>query len=137
MRATGAMAAAGVRGIHPEEFLPRVLPAGWRRFTMTGGEIVDSGAAFASAEGIVVIVSAGIELDGRRWLHVSCSGAKRLPSWDDLRAVKDIFIGRDREAYQVLPKAEKHVNIMPHCLHLWCCLDGAVLPDFTRGSAEI
>lgn len=33
--------------------------------------------------------------------------------------------------------AGKHVNKHPYCLHLWSCLDGPVLPDFTRGSDGI
>lgn len=27
----------------------------------------------------------------------------------------------------------RHVNKHPYCLHLWRCLDGDVVPDFTRG----
>lgn len=42
-----------------------------------------------------------------------------LPSWEDLRRVKDIFIGREVEAYQVLPKESEYVNVHPFCLHLW------------------
>lgn len=40
-------------------------------------------------------------------------------------------------ALQVLPPRAKHVNIHPFCLHLWCCLDGDVTPDFTQGSGSL
>jgi hypothetical protein len=77
-----------------------------------------------------VICSAQLERDNRRWMHVSCSRPNRLPSWEELRLVKDTFIGRDRKALQVLPPQAEYVNIHPHVLHLWSCLDGDGLPDF-------
>ena len=64
-----------------------------------------------------------------RWLHVSVSRRNKLPSWDDLRLVKDTFLP-DWTAYQILPPKEEHVNIHPYCLHLWVCLDRQVTPDF-------
>jgi len=114
------------------EFLPQVLPADVREVERAG-----DGAYYRTLGGLGVIASGDIELDGKRWLHVSVSRAHRLPSWEDLRAVKDLFIGRERTAYQVLPRAEKYVNINPHVLHMWCCLDGDPLPDFTRGGSTI
>lgn len=116
-------------GIEP--FLPAVLPAGWA----LADRALD-GAAYRG-QGMVVIVSGAFEQDGRRWLHVSFSRAHKLPSYDDQALVKATFIGPDRYAYTVLPPASKHVNKHPYCLHLWSCLDGPVLPDFTRGSDGI
>lgn len=81
---------------------------------------------------VTVIVSGSTEADGRRWLHVSVSRPSRLPSWEDLREVKDTFIGRDRKAIQVLPPASEYVNIHPHVLHLWACVDDDGLPDFRK-----
>lgn len=83
-------------------------------------------------DSLSVIVSGSTEADGRRWAHVSLSRPSRLPSWDDVREVKDAFIGRDRKAIQVLPPEAEYVNIHPHVLHLWCCLDGDGLPDFRK-----
>jgi len=84
------------------------------------------------ADKVTVIVSGSTEADGRRWLHVSVSRPSRLPTWDDLREVKDTFIGRDRKAIQVLPPAAEYVNIHPNVLHLWACLDDDGLPDFRK-----
>ena len=84
-----------------------------------------------------VIASGSRELDGKRWLHVSVSRPAKLPSWEDLKEVKDLFVGRDKVAYQVVAMASKHVNIHATCLHLWHCLDGDPLPDFTRGGRSI
>lgn len=111
------------------DFLPRVLPAGWRQF-----DAADDGARYVCSDGRFVIISAATEADGKRWLHVSCSRASRLPSWEDLADVKAIFVGAERYAYQVLPPRSRHVNINPHVLHLWSCLDadkGAALPEFS------
>jgi hypothetical protein len=80
-----------------------------------------------------VIVSESIERDGRVWLHVSMSRPTRLPTWSDMRRVKDAFIGKERKAIQVFPPDSEYVNQHPYCLHLFCCLDGDVLPDFRRG----
>jgi hypothetical protein len=82
---------------------------------------------------MTVIFSGMVEADGKRWLHVSCAHGNRLPSWDDLKLVKETFIGRDRKAVQVFPSQEEYVNVNPYCLHLWHCLDGDGLPDFTSG----
>lgn len=95
------------------------------------------GAGFRHRDGLVVIVSGQTELDGRVWLHVSCSRRDRVPTWSELRMVKDLFIGRQNLAIQVLPPESRHVNIHPFCLHLWHCLDGDHLPDFTRGTGSI
>lgn len=117
--------------------LPRVLSSQWRRI-----EVREDGASYmyqrpGVGHPLSVIVSGAVELDGKRWLHVSCAYASRLPSWEDLRMVKDLFIGPDRAAYQVLPPTAKHVNIHSYCLHLWSCVDGDPLPDFTQGGDSI
>jgi hypothetical protein len=82
---------------------------------------------------LAVICSAREEADGKRWMHVSCSRPSRMPDWEDLRLVKDTFIGRDRKAIQVLPAQSEYVNLHPYCLHLWSCMDGDTLPDFRVG----
>lgn len=84
-----------------------------------------------------VICSAAVYRDGKRWMHVSCSCPSKLPTWDDLKLVKDTFIGPDRVAIQVLPRAAEHVTIHPHVLHLWSCLDGDPCPDFRDAGGGI
>ena len=83
-------------------------------------------------DGMTVI--AGKEChDGKWWLHVSCANteSERLPTWDDLKEVKNIFIGRFKKAIQILPDEKKYVNQNPYCLHLFhYAKDG--LPDFTH-----
>lgn len=77
------------------------------------------------------------EHDGSEWLHVSFARPDRLPSWNDLKEVKDLFIGRNTTAIQVFPRADKYVNKHPYCLHLFSCLKEDVLPDFTDGKGNI
>jgi len=75
--------------------------------------------------------------DGKVWMHVSLSYPNRLPTYEDMVVVKREFIGDDRVAYQVFPDKEKHINHHPYCLHLWCCLEGPILPDFSFGGLTI
>jgi len=118
--------------LEPDTFLPRVLPAGLRLLQRG-----DDGASYEAIDGLRVIVSAATEQDGRRWLHLSASRAGKLPTWEDLKWVKRVFVGPNRQAIQVLPRDKDYVNLHPHVLHLWACLDGDVLPDFTQGTGSL
>ena len=82
------------------------------------------------ADTLLVIWSGRKEADGRRWVHVSMSRPSRLPSWGDVREVKDAFIGRERRALQILPPQSQYVNLHKYVLHLWHCVDDDGLPDF-------
>lgn len=81
---------------------------------------------------LFVGVSVAYEADEKRWFHLSVSHKKRMPTHDELCEAKNYFIGIDRYAVQVYPPAHRHVNIHPHCLHLFSCLDGHPLPEFSR-----
>jgi hypothetical protein len=82
---------------------------------------------------LTVLISGQVESDGKRWLHVSCARSNRLPSWEDLKLVKETFIGKDKKAIQILPSESEYVNCNPYCLHLWHCVGEDGLPDFTVG----
>ncbi len=82
---------------------------------------------------MTLIESVAIEDDGLVWHHVSIARRDRTPTWEELAAAKDVFMGNDVEAYVVFPVAAEYVNAIPHCLHVWRCLearDGKVLPRF-------
>lgn len=114
-------------------YLGRPIPFDW-----VIAQIGKDGAAYRHMLSELTVIESGAkEQDNRRWLHVSVSHPRRLPTWDELKTVKAIWIGDDKDAYQVLPKASKYVNIDPHCLHLWHCLDSIPLPDFTRGGKTV
>lgn len=81
---------------------------------------------------LFVGVSIAYEADEKRWFHLSVSHKKRMPTHEELAEAKHYFIGIDRYAVQVYPPADKHVNLHPFCLHLFSCLDGHPLPEFSR-----
>ncbi len=112
---------------------PLVLPAFWETIDVA----VDGRAYRNNLASLACIVSAGQELDGRTWIHMSLSHPSRLPTWRELVEAKELFLG-DRYAYQVLPPRDKYVNIHPHVLHLFA-VDGGEepLPDFTQGSGSL
>jgi hypothetical protein len=123
--------------VSEESLLPLVLPAGWRRIMESPGPAYTCWDG--PQRGVMVLVSAGVEEDGREWLHVSASRAHRTPSWEDMDAIKRLFVGDDRFAYQVMPKRAEHYSLNVggarggNVLHLWCPLDGVQrLPDFLR-----
>lgn len=78
---------------------------------------------FNNKNKMLVVISEALMNDNTWYLHVSCSYRNKLPSWNDLKRVKNLFIGEDRIAYQVLPKQSEYVNLMPYCLHLWSPLE--------------
>ncbi len=117
-----------VRGV-----LARV-PASWTMEQMVGPQT----AAFRRGA-IQVLLSVARYDDGRIWLHVSAAGRTgperwHLPSWEDMKRVKNDFIGADRWAYQVFPDERSYVNKNAYVLHLYSLLEGEpALPDFTWG----
>ena len=104
---------------------PRVLPFNWKRLEDFDGLVVYQGRS-----GLRVFLCVMRERDGKRWLHVSFSRREKLPDWEDVRAVKDLFIGKYEEALQVFPPQNEYVNVHPRTLHRWHCIDGRLTPDF-------
>ena len=87
---------------------------------------------------IYVIVSIAEERQGETWLHVSMSRPNKYPTYEELKTVKKVFIGSERDAVQIFPKESNHVNIHNYCFHLFSCLNKSdVLPDFTHGTGTI
>lgn len=100
-------------------------------------EKIDGYMYKSKSRGLTIIQSEGIEIDGHTWLHTSYSRKSRTPTYEDTKFIKDNFIGKDKKAIMIFPEESEHVNIHPYCLHLWTCLDGDVLPDFTQGTGSI
>lgn len=124
----------------PIEYPPTVAsvirgraPVGFRLINKWG----DGFAYVALRSELTVIVDAEDKDDGRHWLHVSFSYPDRMPDYYDMKRVKDLFIGPNLKAIMVLPEKREHVNVHPYCLHLFSCLSGDPLPDFTSGMGLI
>lgn len=63
--------------------------------------------------------------------HVSVSPKHKykIPSWDDMAYMKDVFFNDEEEAYQIMPKHSEYVNLKDNCLHLWRPSNGKTLDD--------
>jgi hypothetical protein len=68
----------------------------------------------------------------QEWYHVSISHPSRLPTYDEMKMLKALFIGDAYTALQILPPKDRHVNIQETCLHLWVALGWDVTPDFGK-----
>ncbi len=56
--------------------------------------------------------------------HVSIEAiSRRLPTWNEMCEVKDIFWNDEEEVVQIHPKKSEYVNIT-EALHLWRPIDG-------------
>lgn len=118
------------------------LDDGWQPPVASGmwtktHELEDGAWYQSAATPLAVCVSRCREEDGMRWVHVSVSHPTRVPKYRELVAIKRWALGTDAMAYQVFASDSKHVNFHKFCLHLWSCLDGNPLPDFTHGVGMI
>lgn len=64
-----------------------------------------------------------IASDGLGWEHVSISLAHRMPTYREMVWVKKLFWGEDVYVVEFHAPAKNHVNIHPHCRHLWRPID--------------
>ena len=83
---------------------------------------------FGGDVSLFVIASDGLALDApHQWEHVSVhareSGAVRLPTWDEMCAVKALFWDAEDCVVQFHPPRSQYVNRHPHVLHLWRSLN--------------
>ena len=56
---------------------------------------------------------------GGDWEHVSVSYANRVPTWEEMCRVKDMFWNEEECVVQYHPPKSEYVNLHPYCLHLW------------------
>lgn len=56
---------------------------------------------------------------GGGWDHVSISFRNRVPTWDEMCRVKEIFFRDDEVCVEYHPAKKDYVNIHPYCLHIW------------------
>lgn len=111
------------------EYAHPVTPGHWRRNHQCRGF---AGAFLLPHTRLSVLLSAGRKSDGSDWLHVSVAHEFRMPTYAEIAEVKRRFVGADRKALQVFPPESAHVNLHPHCFHLWSRLDAPDgLPEFS------
>lgn len=65
--------------------------------------------------------------------HVSIAPkANKLPTWNDMSTLKDIFFSDEEEVYQIHPPKSRYVNLKDNCLHLWKPKNGKTLDDLVK-----
>lgn len=82
------------------------------------------------------IVSDGSEVEDmpelRGWEHVSVHvvefGKQKVPTWEQMCAVKDIFWDAEETVCQFHPAKSRYVNCHPCVLHLWKKREGFPTP---------
>lgn len=61
-----------------------------------------------------------IASNGGGWEHVSAHRPNgKMPTWEEMCALKDIFWEEEEVVVQYHPKKSESVNIHEGCLHLW------------------
>lgn len=58
-------------------------------------------------------------IDGNGWDHVSVSCRRRVPNWQEMCFVKDLFFDPEEAVMQLHPPRSTWVNNHPYVLHLW------------------
>lgn len=68
------------------------------------------------------IVASGADADDKLsqgWEHVSVSTKRRVPNWQEMCFVKNLFWDEEECVVQFHPPRSEYVNNHPFCLHLW------------------
>jgi hypothetical protein len=126
-----------VADLHGTAHVDRLLmPVGWRleRRSSDGGWFLYVARLGPALSAIVSCEAHGADL----WMHMSAAADGRVPTWDELRGVKEWLLG-DVEAYMVAPPRARYVNINPDVLHLFSPVEQGrlLLPDFTLGTGSL
>jgi len=53
------------------------------------------------------------------WDHVSVSTQERIPRWNEMQQIKELFFEDSECVMQLHPPKDDYININPYCLHLW------------------
>lgn len=60
-----------------------------------------------------------IASSGMGWEHVSVSTTERIPKWNEMHQIKELFFEDEEAVMQLHPPKSNYVNNHPNCLHLW------------------
>lgn len=100
-----------------ERSLDIEAPDGWRRVGDWRG-VASVFVKIASRNNLSVLASEAETDDGSRWVHLSVSVKRGLPSWSAMVAVKMAFLPPESYAVQVFPPESCYVSVAD-CLHIW------------------
>lgn len=66
------------------------------------------------------VISSGSDSEyGWEHVSVSVSGEQRLPTWDEMAFVKELFWDDEETVLQFHPKRSEYVNYHKYVLHMW------------------
>lgn len=99
---------------------PRYLEIYRREYRGSLGD-ASNGCLVMPARGLVVIFSNGLG-----WEHVSVSHRDRTPTWDEMDRIKREFWAPKDTVMQLHVPPVDHINLSPHCLHLWRPIESAI-----------
>jgi hypothetical protein len=108
--------------------IPLVIPANWEESALPPPLQGTDGACFVRTDGSMSVLMTAEDHGATKWLHVSVARRDRYPTWDELHFIKNLFIGREEDAVQILPREQDYVNMHPNCFHLYRRLDGDTVP---------
>lgn len=83
-------------------------------FSLIAGGMDEGGFAAHLTHNMNAIVSWG-----EGWDHVSVSHRARVPIWEEMCWVKDLFWTPEECVVQYHPPKVDYINCHPNCLHLW------------------
>jgi len=78
-------------------------------------------------------------IDENQWEHVSVSvfTSDRLPKWNEMARIKDLFWKEEAYVLQFHPAKSDKVNLVDNCLHLWRNMDYMQrVPDSLKGAFD-
>lgn len=58
------------------------------------------------------------------WEHLGVSFKNKIPSWECMQEMKEMFFNDDEECFQLHPKADNYVNNNEYTLHIWRPVEG-------------
>jgi hypothetical protein len=56
---------------------------------------------------------------GEGWDHVSVSRSSRTPNWREMEFIRHKFFKDNETVMQLHVPVSDHINMHPHCLHMW------------------
>ena len=90
---------------------------------IAGGQSDDDGlAAQLTYNGIAGLLRVIVSW-GEGWEHASISLENRVPTWDEMCFVKDMFWLSNECVIQYHPAQKDYINCHNYCLHLWRPID--------------
>ena len=115
-----------------ERFKPLKMEATWHHVHDFG----PMGAGYKDTRSQLQVIATvslrGDYGDDRAWLHVSVAHHGRVPTYTEVKKIKDMWFTEDEKAIMVFPPKKFHVNKYENCLHLYGVIEGDdPLPEFS------